>query len=75
MYFWVIIFVIFCRTFCLIKPDIVHKSGEIIKFMQDNGFKIIQLKMGQMSQECASNFYVEHKNETYLVWVKIPFFN
>lgn len=50
----------------MIKPDIIHKVGEIITFMEKNGFKIIKMKMGQMSKECASDFYKEYSGQFFL---------
>lgn len=50
----------------MVKPDVAHKVGEIVQFMEEHGFKIIRMKMGQMSSECASDFYKEHKGQPFL---------
>ena len=57
------------RTFTMIKPDAVSKgyTAEILKKISDAGFKIIALKMTQMSRRDAELFYAVHKER--------PFFN
>jgi len=53
----------------MIKPDAVSKgyTAEILKKISDAGFKIIALKMTQMSRRDAELFYAVHKER--------PFFN
>lgn len=55
------------RTFAFIKPDAVLRNlqGEIIDMMQKGGFKIVNMKMLQLNQEQASQFYALHKHQLF----------
>ncbi|MCY4561282.1 MAG: nucleoside-diphosphate kinase [Flavobacteriaceae bacterium] len=55
------------RTFTLIKPDVVLKGhlGEIMQTIQDNGFKIIALKLTRLSRVEAMDFYHLHKEKSF----------
>ena len=51
------------RTFTMIKPDAMKKNvqGEIIDRILKAGFKIVSLKLTQLSKEKAGEFYAIHK--------------
>jgi len=51
------------RTLSIIKPDAVAagKAGAILKLLEDNGFKIVALKMVHLSQAQAEGFYAVHR--------------
>lgn len=55
------------RTFVAIKPDAVKRGliGRIIKKIEDKGYKIVALKMLQMSDELAAKHYAEHKDKPF----------
>ena len=57
------------RTFTMIKPDAVEKgyTGAILAKINASGFRIVSMKMTQMSQRDAELFYAVHKER--------PFFN
>ena len=57
------------KTFMMIKPDAVERGliGDILKDITDAGFKIIALKLTQISINEAETFYSVHKER--------PFFN
>jgi nucleoside-diphosphate kinase len=57
------------RTFTMIKPDAVEKGyiGTILSKINASGFRIVSMKMTQMSQRDAELFYAVHKER--------PFFN
>ena len=57
------------RTFLMIKPDGVQRNlvGEIIKRFEIKGFKLVGLKLMQVSKELAAKHYDIHKDK--------PFFN
>lgn len=57
------------QTLSIIKPDGVRGNhiGDIITRFEDEGLKVIALKMTRLSKEQASQFYQEHKDR--------PFFN
>ena len=57
------------RTLSIIKPDAVAKNviGEIYSRFEQNGLKIVNAKMAQLSREEAEGFYAVHKER--------PFFN
>lgn len=50
------------RTFVAIKPDAVKRGliGRIIKRFENKGYKIIGLKMLQVSKDLAEKHYAEH---------------
>ncbi len=50
------------RTFIAIKPDAVQRGliGKIIARIEDKGYKIVALKMLQVSDEQAAKHYAEH---------------
>jgi nucleoside-diphosphate kinase len=57
------------RTFIAIKPDGVQRAlvSTILKRFEEKGFKLVGLKLMQVSQELAQTHYGEHKGK--------PFFN
>lgn len=57
------------RTFAIIKPDAVAKghTGDILSMIEQNGFRIIGLRMRRISKNEAEAFYAVHKAR--------PFFN
>jgi nucleoside-diphosphate kinase len=50
------------RTFSIIKPDAVAEghSGEILAMLQQAGFKILGMRMTQLSEAQAKAFYAVH---------------
>jgi nucleoside-diphosphate kinase len=57
------------RTFTMIKPDAVENNyiGAILEKISAAGFKIIAMKMTQLTESDAKQFYSIHK--------ELPFFN
>jgi nucleoside-diphosphate kinase len=57
------------KTFSIIKPDAVAagKAGKILALLEENGFRIVALKMIRLSQSQAEGFYAVHRAR--------PFFN
>ncbi len=57
------------RTFSIVKPDAVAKgaTGDILKTLQDKGFRIIGMKMLEITKKQAEGFYAVHATK--------PFFN
>jgi nucleoside-diphosphate kinase len=55
------------KTFLLIKPDAVERNliGEILKRIEDAGFRIIDLKMGVLPQSQAERFYQVHRGKHF----------
>jgi nucleoside-diphosphate kinase len=53
------------KTFGLIKPDCVGKMGEILQRASEEGFVLTQLKMVQLSQKEAADFYREHEGKPF----------
>ncbi|MEX0684423.1 MAG: nucleoside-diphosphate kinase [Balneolales bacterium] len=55
------------RTLAILKPDCVRKnlSGEVIKRIQDAGFKIIAMKMTRLTMDTAGGFYEVHKERPF----------
>lgn len=55
------------RTFTMIKPDAVEKGhiGAILNKISEAGFKIVAMKMTQMSLRDASEFYAIHKERPF----------
>ncbi|MGH9602463.1 MAG: nucleoside-diphosphate kinase [Terriglobales bacterium] len=57
------------RTLSIIKPDAVKKNaiGDILKTLQDKGFRILGMRMLEITKEQAEGFYAVHAAK--------PFFN
>ena len=55
------------RTLVIVKPDAVKKNavGDIIRILQENGLKLIALKMVHLSKEQAKQFYIVHKERPF----------
>jgi nucleoside-diphosphate kinase len=57
------------RTFAIIKPDAVAKrqTGDILSMIEQNGFRVVGMKMRRITKPEAEAFYAVHKSR--------PFFN
>jgi nucleoside-diphosphate kinase len=55
------------RTLAIIKPDAVKKKiiGKIIQRIEEEGFKILGLKMLHLTKEEARGFYIVHKDKPF----------
>ena len=55
------------RTFSIIKPDAVRKNatGDILNTLQKHGFRIIGLKMVEITREQAEGFYAVHAGKPF----------
>jgi nucleoside-diphosphate kinase len=55
------------RTLGIIKPDAVAKGhpGAILAIIEQNGFRIIGMKMRRLSQREAEAFYEVHKSRPF----------
>ena len=55
------------QTLVLIKPDAFakHYSGDIIKRYESEGFRIVAMKLLQMTEKLAAKHYVEHIGRPY----------
>ena len=55
------------RTFSIIKPDAVAsgKAGKILSLLEDNGFRIVALRMLKLSQSQAEGFYAVHRERPF----------
>ncbi len=55
------------RTFTMLKPDSVEKGhiGAILEKITAAGFKIVAMKLTQMTQHDAETFYAIHKERPF----------
>jgi len=55
------------RTFTIVKPDAVKKNavGDIIGQFEKNGFRIIAMKMLEISKHQAEQFYAVHASRPF----------
>ncbi|MGA7379436.1 MAG: nucleoside-diphosphate kinase, partial [Terriglobales bacterium] len=55
------------RTFTIVKPDAVRKNavGDIIEQFEKNGFRILAMKMLEISKHQAEQFYAVHANRPF----------
>jgi nucleoside-diphosphate kinase len=55
------------RTFLAVKPDGVQRGlvAEIIRRFEEKGFKLVGLKLTQISREVAENHYGEHAGKGF----------
>jgi nucleoside-diphosphate kinase len=54
-------------TFSIIKPDAVAsgKAGKILSLLEDNGFRIVALRMTRLSTAQAEGFYAVHAERPF----------
>jgi len=57
------------RTLTIVKPDAVKKNavGDIIEQFEKNGFRILAMKMLEISQHQAEQFYAVHASRSFYV--------
>lgn len=55
------------RTLMIVKPDAVAKNvvGDIIRRAEEQGFKVVELRMLQQTAEQAGEFYAVHKERPF----------
>ena len=55
------------QTLAIIKPDAIKKkiAGKIIQRIEDEGFKIDDLRMIRLTKEEAKGFYIIHKDKQF----------
>ena len=55
------------RTFTMLKPDSVEKGniGPILEKINSAGFRIVAMKLTQMSNKDARNFYSIHRDRPF----------
>jgi nucleoside-diphosphate kinase len=55
------------RTFLAVKPDGVQRGlvGEIIRRFEQKGYKLVGLKLMQVTRETAESHYGEHKGKPF----------
>lgn len=55
------------RTFSIIKPDAVRRNliGAILTRFEQNGLKIVAIKMAHLTREQAEGFYAEHQGKAF----------
>ena len=55
------------RTFGIVKPDAVAKgaTGDILRTIQEKGFRVIGLKMLHISKAQAEGFYAVHVTKPF----------
>jgi nucleoside-diphosphate kinase len=55
------------RTFSIVKPDAVAKgaTGDILHMLQQNGFRIVGLRMVAISKHQAEGFYAVHASRPF----------
>ena len=55
------------RTFSIIKPDAVakHAIGDILKTLEEKGFRILGMRMLEITKEQAEGFYAVHAGKPF----------
>ena len=55
------------RTFTALKPDAIKRGlmGKIIQRIEDKGYKIVGMKLMNVSKELASKHYAEHAGKPF----------
>ncbi len=55
------------RTLAIIKPDAVKKRiiGKIVERIEEEGFRIIEMRMARLTKEEAKGFYAVHKEKPF----------
>lgn len=55
------------RTFAIIKPDAVHgkKAGQILARIEEAGFRVVALRLQQLTKAEAEGFYYVHASKPF----------
>ncbi len=55
------------RTFAIIKPDAVAagNAGQILAAIEENGFKMLGMRMTRLRKEQAEGFYAVHRERPF----------
>jgi nucleoside-diphosphate kinase len=55
------------RTLFIVKPDAVARNliGRILAHAEDQGFKIVEARLGRISRAEAESFYAEHQAKPF----------
>ena len=53
------------KTFGLIKPDCLDKTGDVLQRLNQEGFVLTRLKMVQLTEKEAAEFYGEHEGKPF----------
>lgn len=55
------------RTLSIIKPDAVERNltGAVLKMIQEEGLKVVAMKMIHMTKEQAQGFYAVHRERPF----------
>lgn len=55
------------RTLSIIKPDGVRQNaiGDIIHMIEQNGLKVLGIKMVRLTKQQTEGFYAEHKDKPF----------
>jgi nucleoside-diphosphate kinase len=55
------------KTFSIVKPDAVAggKAGKILSLLEENGFRVVALRMTKLSQSQAEGFYAVHRERPF----------
>lgn len=55
------------RTFTMLKPDAIEKEhiGEILEKITTSGFRIVAMKLTQMTRKDAETFYAVHNERPF----------
>ena len=55
------------RTLAILKPDCVRKNliGNVVKQIQEAGFKILAMKLTKLTSDSAQGFYEVHKERPF----------
>ncbi|HEX4278735.1 MAG TPA: nucleoside-diphosphate kinase [Bryobacteraceae bacterium] len=55
------------KTFSIIKPDAVAtgKAGKILSLLEENGFRVVALRMTKLSLSQAEGFYAVHRERPF----------
>lgn len=55
------------RTLMIVKPDAVAKNvvGDIIRRVEEAGFKVVELRMLEQTRDQAAKFYEVHKERPF----------
>ncbi len=55
------------RTFAMLKPGVLQRriAGDVIQRIEKKGFKIVGMKLMQVSRQLAEQQYAEHKGKDF----------
>ena len=61
-----------CRTYAMLKPEVIDQMGKILTFIEDKGFRFNKIMLTKISANRAAEFYREHQGRAFYEYARSP---